>query len=65
MRASKNKRVTFIECPNDINGMIDMSKVADLALILIDASIGFEMETFEYLSLLRVKLMNIDILTFI
>ncbi|EGR32753.1 hypothetical protein IMG5_071660 [Ichthyophthirius multifiliis] len=53
VRASKYRRVTFIECPNDINGMIDLSKVADLALILIDASIGFEMETFEYISLLK------------
>lgn len=35
--------------------MIDLAKVADLALILIDVSIGFELETFEYLSLLRVK----------
>ena len=28
--------------------MIDLGKVADLCLILIDASIGFEMETFEF-----------------
>jgi len=34
--------------------MIDLSKIADLALILIDASVGFEMDTFEFLSLLRV-----------
>jgi len=33
--------------------MMDLSKVADLALIVIDASIGFEMETFEYISLLN------------
>lgn len=33
--------------------MIDLSKIADLALIIIDASLGFEMETFEFLSLLR------------
>jgi ribosome biogenesis protein BMS1 len=42
-----------MECPSDINAMSDLSKVADLALVLIDASIGFEMETFEYLSLLN------------
>ena len=36
--------------------MIDLAKIADLALILIDASIGFEMETFEFFSLLRVFL---------
>lgn len=33
--------------------MIDMGKIADLALLLIDASVGFEMETFEFLSILR------------
>lgn len=33
--------------------MIDTAKIVDLALILIDASVGFEMQTFEYLTLLR------------
>lgn len=32
-----------MECPNDINGMIDAAKYADLALLLIDGSYGFEM----------------------
>jgi hypothetical protein len=32
-----------VECPNDINGMIDAAKYADLALLLIDGSYGFEM----------------------
>ena len=30
-----------------------LAKITDLALILIDASIGFEMESFEFLSLLQ------------
>ena len=33
--------------------MVDVAKIADLALLLIDASIGFEMETFEFLCLLH------------
>jgi ribosome biogenesis protein BMS1 len=33
--------------------MIDLAKIADLALLLVDASIGFEMETFEFLSILK------------
>ena len=33
--------------------MVDLAKITDLALILIDASIGFEMESFEFLSLLQ------------
>jgi ribosome biogenesis protein BMS1 len=33
--------------------MTDLAKITDLALVLIDSSIGFEMATFEFLSLLR------------
>lgn len=33
--------------------MIDLSKIADIALVMIDASIGFEMETFEFTSMLK------------
>lgn len=32
---------------------MDLAKIADLALLMIDASIGFEMETFEFLCLLN------------
>lgn len=39
----KKRRLQFVECPNDINGMIDAAKIADLALLLIDGSYGFEM----------------------
>ncbi|KAL9647211.1 hypothetical protein ABK040_012563 [Willaertia magna] len=46
-------RTTFFDCPNDLNAMIDISKVADLVLLLIDASFGFEMENFEFLNLLQ------------
>jgi ribosome biogenesis protein BMS1 len=48
----KHRRLTFIECPNDLNSMIDITKTADLTLLLIDASFGFEMETMEYLNIL-------------
>ncbi|MGH0164922.1 UNVERIFIED_CONTAM: hypothetical protein FKN15_076902 [Acipenser sinensis] len=47
----KKRRLTFIECGNDINTMIDLAKVADLVLMLIDASFGYEMETFEFLNI--------------
>lgn len=39
----KQRRLQFVECPNDINGMIDCAKFADLALLLFDGSYGFEM----------------------
>ncbi|KAH9659569.1 Bms1-type G domain-containing protein [Citrus sinensis] len=51
--SGKKRRLQFVECPNDINGMIDCAKFADLALLLIDASHGFEMETFEFLNLMQ------------
>uniref|UniRef100_A0A1D1YB91 Ribosome biogenesis protein BMS1 n=1 Tax=Anthurium amnicola TaxID=1678845 RepID=A0A1D1YB91_9ARAE len=52
--SGKQRRLQFVECPNDINGMIDAAKVADVALLLVDGSYGFEMETFEFLNLLQV-----------
>ncbi|PRP84524.1 hypothetical protein PROFUN_05859 [Planoprotostelium fungivorum] len=50
----KQRRITFFECPNDLNSMIDIGKTADLILLVIDASFGFEMETFEFLNILQV-----------
>ena len=32
----------------------DLAKIADLVLLMIDASFGFEMETFEFLNILQV-----------
>ena len=53
VRNSKNQRLTFIECPNDISSLDDCSKMVDVAILLIDARVGFEMETFEFISLLK------------
>nr|XP_022906506.1 ribosome biogenesis protein BMS1 homolog [Onthophagus taurus] len=50
----KKRRVTLVECNNDINSMIDLAKVADLVLLLCDASFGFEMEVFEFLNICQV-----------
>ena len=49
----QSRRITLFECPNDINSMIDICKVADLVLMMIDASFGFEMELFELLNVLQ------------
>ncbi|RZC63059.1 hypothetical protein C5167_024798 [Papaver somniferum] len=37
-----HRRLQFVECPDDMNAMIDASKYADLVLLLVDASYGFE-----------------------
>ena len=52
--AGKSRRLTFIECPQDMSAMIDAAKYADLVLLLIDGDFGFEMETFEFLNLMQV-----------
>ncbi|KAG6820617.1 hypothetical protein H0H93_014220 [Arthromyces matolae] len=51
--SGKRRRLTFIECNNDLNSMIDIGKIADLVLLMIDGSFGFEMETFEFLNILQ------------
>lgn len=51
--SGKARRITFIECNNDINSMIDIGKIADLVLLMIDGSFGFEMETMEFLNVLQ------------
>lgn len=50
---SKTRRTTFVEVPNDLSAAVDIAKVADLVLLLVDAAYGFEMETFEFLNVLQ------------
>lgn len=33
--AGKSRRITFVECPPDLHGMLDAAKYADLALLLV------------------------------
>ncbi|KAI3888707.1 hypothetical protein MKX03_012896 [Papaver bracteatum] len=52
--AGGKRRIQFVECPNNVNGMIDAAKYADAVIFVVDAGYGFEMETFEFLELLNV-----------
>ncbi|KAI3851759.1 hypothetical protein MKW92_015982 [Papaver armeniacum] len=52
--AGGKRRIQFVECPNNVNGMIDAAKYADAVIFLVDAGYEFEMETFEFLELLKV-----------
>lgn len=49
------RRLTFWECPSgDVKAMLDLGKVADLVLLVVDASKKrFEMDTLEFISLLK------------
>ncbi|KAF9730895.1 hypothetical protein PMIN06_005835 [Paraphaeosphaeria minitans] len=50
---SKRRRLTFMECPADsLASMIDIAKVVDICLLMIDGNYGFEMETMEFLNVL-------------
>ena len=50
---SKRRRLTFVECPSDsLASSIDVAKVVDIVLLMIDGNFGFEMETMEFLSVL-------------
>ncbi|KAF4538006.1 Ribosome biogenesis protein bms1 [Lasiodiplodia theobromae] len=50
---SKRRRLTFIETPADsLAAMIDIAKVVDIVLLMIDGNYGFEMETMEFLNVL-------------
>lgn len=52
--SGKNRRLTIIECTQDVRVMLDLAKVADLVLCLVDASYGFELETFEFINIMQV-----------
>ncbi|XP_049852237.1 uncharacterized protein LOC126329994 [Schistocerca gregaria] len=51
--SSKQRRHCLFEVPNDLCAMIDIAKIADLVILLIDAAYGFEMETFEFINILQ------------
>lgn len=53
----------WIAAVQDLHGMIDAAKYADLVLLMVDGGFGFEMETFEFLNLLQVCIMQLSILT--
>ncbi|KAJ0416544.1 hypothetical protein BJY00DRAFT_232841 [Aspergillus carlsbadensis] len=50
---SKRRRLTFLESPSDsLASAIDVAKIADIVLLMIDGNYGFEMETMEFLNVL-------------
>jgi len=51
--SGKLRRLTFVECPNDIGGTVDLAKVADLVVVMIDGSFGFGGEESAGASFLR------------
>lgn len=54
IKTSKKQRITLLECPNQINIMTDLAKIPDIVLTMIDASLGFEMQTFEFCAMMQI-----------
>ncbi|KAF2861653.1 DUF663-domain-containing protein [Piedraia hortae CBS 480.64] len=51
--SGSRRRLTYIECPsNSLASAMDVAKVVDIVLLMIDGNYGFEMETMEFLSVL-------------
>ncbi|KAK4504946.1 hypothetical protein PRZ48_002909 [Zasmidium cellare] len=49
----KRRRLTIMECPSEsLAAAVDLAKVVDIVLLMIDGNYGFEMETMEFLSVL-------------
>mmetsp|Transcript_85966 Transcript_85966/g.179761 ORF Transcript_85966/g.179761 Transcript_85966/m.179761 type:complete len:1088 (-) Transcript_85966:52-3315(-) len=52
--SGRQRRITIVECTQDVSTMLDLAKIADLVLCMIDASYGFELETFEFINMMQV-----------
>lgn len=52
--SNKKGRVTFMACNNNINSMIGTARVANVVLLLIGASSGFEMDIYKFLNICQV-----------
>ncbi|EDO07910.1 ribosome biogenesis protein family protein [Babesia bovis T2Bo] len=51
--SSSTRRLTLIECGSSVVDMLDCCKIADLVLVMIDGSVGYEMETLEFLNIMQ------------
>ncbi|EZG59485.1 putative preribosomal protein RNA [Gregarina niphandrodes] len=51
--SSKSRRLTLVECDSSMASMIDMAKVADLAIVMIDSRKGIELDSFEFVNLMQ------------
>ncbi len=49
----KKFRMTFIECDCNINSMIDVAKVADLVMLVVNVRKGLEMYHFEFINMMQ------------
>lgn len=51
--ASKTKRITFYDVPASIPAILDISKLVNLVIIVVNAKVGLEVEHYEYLNILQ------------
>lgn len=53
IRVSQKQRITLLECSNEMSEISDLCKIPDVILMTVDASLGFEMQTFEALTVMQ------------
>lgn len=51
--ASKGKRITFFDTPDSLTAVLDIAKLVNLVVLVVDAKAGLQMETFEALNVLQ------------
>lgn len=51
--ASKTKRITFYDVPSSIPAILDISKLVNLVILVVNAKVGLEVEHYEYLNILQ------------
>lgn len=51
--ASKTKRITLYDVPSSIPAVLDISKLVNLVILVVNAKIGLEVEHYEYLNILQ------------
>lgn len=51
--AGKGKRITLMEVPCTLPAILDIAKIVDLVILVIDGHAGFEMEHFEALNIFQ------------
>nr|XP_027202871.1 ribosome biogenesis protein bms1-like [Dermatophagoides pteronyssinus] len=51
---SKTRRITLIECSTEIEATLDLAKIADIALCMIDIRNGIQKDTLEFINIMKV-----------
>lgn len=51
LSVSATKRITLFDCPTSLTAILDVARVVDLVILVIDCSKGIETDIYEYLNI--------------